>query len=108
MPLPVWIGLGVLVLAMAGGAAYVVMRALQAWQTFRSCGRAVEDAVNDLLDRVARVEQRAAGLEAAGPRVQRSLERLQEGTAILRTEVRVLRAVWAPLTGFRAAALPRK
>jgi phage shock protein A len=108
MPLAVWIALAVFVLATAGGALYVVMRALQAWQTLRSSGRAVEDAANDLLDRVARVEQHVAALEAGDPRVQRSLERLRAATAVLRTELRVISDVRAPLTRFRAAALPRK
>ena len=108
MPLPVWIGLGVFVVATVGGVVYVVMRGLQAWQTFRSSGRAIEDAVNDLLERAARVEQHVASLEAGEPRVRRSLERLRAGTGVLRTELKVIRDVRAPLTRFRAAALPRK
>lgn len=108
MPLPVWVGLGVLVVATVGGAAYVVMRGLQAWQTLRSSGRALEEAVNELLDRAARVEEHLASLEGGDPRLQRSLERLRSGTGVLRTELRVIRDVRAPLTRFRAAALPRK
>jgi hypothetical protein len=108
MPLPVWVGLGVLVVATVGGAAYVVLRGLQAWQTLRSSGRALEEAVNELLDRAARVEEHVASLEDGDPRLRRSLERLRAGTGVLRTELRVIRDVRAPLTRFRAAALPRK
>jgi tRNA A37 threonylcarbamoyltransferase TsaD len=108
MPLPVWIGLGVLVLATAGGAVFVVMRAREAWQTFRSCGRTLDDATNEMLDRLARVQKRMDALDSSTPRVQGSLERLRADTDVLKMELRVLQDVRAPLMRFRAVVIPRK
>jgi hypothetical protein len=108
MPLPVWIGLGVLVLATVGGAVYVFIHGRETWQTFRKSGGTVDDALNDMLDRLARVEERAGTLESAGPRVEESLERLRASTEVLKTELRVLQDVRAPLMRFRAVLVPRK
>jgi hypothetical protein len=108
MPLPVWIGFGVLILATAGGAVFVVLRGIEAWQTFRSSGRTMETALSDVLERAARTEERAAALETAEPRLQRSLERLRVGLEVLQIQLRVLQDVRAPLLRARAIVLPRK
>ena len=108
MPLPVWIGLGVLVLGTVGGAVYVFIRGRETWQTFRTSGGAVEDALNVMLERLARIEERAGTLEGAGPRVESSLERLRASTEILKTELRVIDDVRAPLMRFRRVLVPRR
>jgi hypothetical protein len=108
MPLAVWIALAVFLVATSAGAAYGVIRGFQAWQTFRAAGRALEEAVNDLLDRLTRVEQRAAALGSSAPRVQDALGRLAQSRAMLSAELRVVEDVCAPFTRLRAAAFPRR
>jgi len=108
MPLPVWIAFGVLFLATAGGAVLVVLRGITAWQTFRTSGRAIDTAVNDVLTRVARTEERAAALETAEPRLQQPLERLRVALEVLQVQLRVLQDARAPLLRVRALVLPRK
>jgi hypothetical protein len=107
MPL-VWIGLAVLVLALVAGTALVIVRALEAWRAFRHLGGAVDAATGTLLDAATRVEERANALQQEAPHVQQSLARLRESMAMLRIELRVLQDARAPLTRFRAAAVPRK
>jgi exonuclease VII small subunit len=107
MPLPVWIGLGVLVLAFLGGAVFVVLRGLEAYKTLRSSGGKIETAMNDLLERVARMEERTSALEASTPRVERSLERLRSSMEVLQIELQVIQEARAPIARLRGLTVRR-
>jgi hypothetical protein len=108
MPPSVWIGLAVFLIALLAGAALAVVRGLEARRAFRHLGGAVDAATSTLLEAASRVEERANALQQGAPRLQQSVDRLRESTAVLQIELRVLQNARAPLTRFRAAAVPRK
>ena len=101
MPVPVWIGLAVLVLATLGGIVFVVLRGLETWRAIRSSGGKIETAMNELLERIARTEERASALEASTPGLERSLARLRSSTEVLQIELRVIQEARAPIARLR-------
>jgi hypothetical protein len=101
MPLPVWIGLAVLILATLGGIVFVVLRGLETWRTIRSSGVKIETAMNELLERIARTEERASALEASTPGLEQSLARLRSSTEVLQIELRVIQEARAPIARLR-------
>lgn len=107
MPTGVWASLILLVVALVGGTAFVVVRALEAWRALNRLRRALGEGLEALQDRIEGVEQRVARFEQPEPRLQRSLERLARARAMLQIQLRVVQQARAPLTRIRSA-VPRK
>ena len=65
-------------------------------------------AMNETMDRVARLEERTARLEESQPRLQRSLARLRASLEVLEIELREVQTARAQFGRVRGLVLPRK
>ncbi|HUJ55952.1 MAG TPA: hypothetical protein VLW49_08190 [Gaiellaceae bacterium] len=102
----VWASLAAAVLAVAGGVAFVAVRALQAWRDFKRVRRHVFKALDTLL---ARAEELAESAAAAADltNVQPSLARLRVSLARLAV-LRQAAGEAQETFGRIAAVVPRK
>ena len=85
MPALDWIAVVVCVLAIAGGVAVAVVRALATWRTFRSFNRGMGAALDGVLATAAAAEAHAVGLSEGGERLTAATARLQRSLARLAT-----------------------
>jgi len=76
-----WICIAVLVLAVVGGSTLVTIRTLAAWRSFRALRGSVGRALDDMVQRLADVEQRLERVAGAGARLEEPTARLRESLA---------------------------
>jgi hypothetical protein len=102
-----WIGLAVVVVAFAGGIAFVVFRGLAAYRMLRSVGSELTAAVDRVLTRADAVAGKAERLAPGSERLTGALERLRVSRArlnVLLEAIAQVRAGIARVTG----VVPRK
>ena len=83
MPLPVWIGLFVVLFSLTAGAVYLFLRIRSLWRTFKRFGPAVDGATRDLTGSLERLAINAEAVGSGTPKLQASVERLQHSLARL-------------------------
>ena len=66
-----WIALAVLLVAVAAGIAYVVVRGLQLWRDVKRSGATIGAEVERINETALQIERHAAAAEAAAGRLQR-------------------------------------
>ncbi|HZQ82651.1 MAG TPA: hypothetical protein VFB25_11815 [Gaiellaceae bacterium] len=84
----IWLSGAFLFVAVVGSAAYAGARGWRLWRTFRRTSRRAGDAVEQLLDKAAAVEEHAVAIGGNAERLSAAAARLQESLA----ELAVLRA----------------
>ena len=107
MTIALWIGVLVVVIAAIAGIAYIVVRALELWRTFKAFGRALNETVSGLVASLNRLETKSATLGSDVPRLQATTARLQSDLtrlAVLRQAVQDARDAF----GWILAVYPRK
>ena len=107
MPVYAWICALFLVVAIAGGATWLVLRALAAWRTFRAFSETAGSAFDAVLATAASAEQHAVALSAGSERLTRSTRHLQQSlaeAAVLRSALGETQQLIRRLRG----AVPRK
>ena len=95
MSVAVWFALGVLIVSLIAGFAYVVLRALQLWRETKRVSGTLGSEVDRVSAETARIEHHLANAEAATGRLKTALERLSDSRARLgvqRAAVREARA----------------
>ncbi len=88
MPLPTWIALGFLVVALAGSLTVAVVRGLAAWRAFQSFSTAAGPELDKVNASAATAEARTGALTDATERLEGARARLEHSLA----ELAVLRA----------------
>jgi ABC-type transporter Mla subunit MlaD len=107
MPLPVWIGLIVLLVATTLGAFHLFRSVREFLRTFKSFSGAVDGAMSELTRSLDRLARSTESLEPASARLQATLARLRASLA----RMAVLRAAVQDAqdaVGRLAAVYPRK
>ena len=83
MPLPVWIALFVVLLALTAGSVYVFLRVRSLWRAFKSFSSALDGTVRDLTGALEGLARNAEAFGSDTPKLQASVERLQHSLARL-------------------------
>jgi hypothetical protein len=102
-----WIALGFFVLVVAGGSVYVSMKTLEAWRAFRSLRRSVAGGLDDMVQKVADVEDRLVAASGTAARLDAATSRLHSSLAHGRVLAAAAADVRASL-GRGRATVPRK
>ena len=107
MTLLLWVLLSLVLLAILGGLAFLALRGLQLWRSFKVFGRALDDTTSALTRSLERLGPSAERASAAPERLEPSLARLRVSlarAAILRSAVQDVQDSLGRLT----AVYPRK
>ncbi len=102
-----WFALGFLIVAILGSAAFLALKALRAWRTFRSFSGTMARAIGDLAAAAEQVEARSGGLAAGLERLNDANSRLEQSLAELATLREAAGEARGLLAGVRGA-VPRK
>jgi hypothetical protein len=86
-----WIALAVLVVAIAGGIAYAVVRGIQLWRDLKHTGSRLGAEVERINKASLQIERHMAAAEAAAGRLQGSTGRLAASRARLDVQLGALR-----------------
>ncbi len=86
-----WIALAVLLVAVAGGVAYVVVRGLQLWRDVKRSSSAIGAEVDRISEAALQIEHHTAAAEAAVGRLHESTERLATSRARLDVQITAVR-----------------
>ena len=107
MPLPVWIALLVVLVALTAGSVYVFLRLRSLWRALKSFSSALDGTVRDLTGALEGLARNAEAFGSDTPKLQASLERLRHSlarAAVLRAALEDARDAFGRLT----AVYPRK
>ncbi len=86
-----WIALAVLLVAVAGGIAFVVVRGLQLWRDVKRSGSTIGAEVERISETSLQIERHAAAAEAAVGRLHGATERLATSRAQLDVQLSAVR-----------------
>ena len=86
-----WIALAVLLVAVAAGIAYVVVRGLQLWRDVKRSGATIGAEVERINESALQIERHAAAAEAAAGRLQGATSRLATSRARLDVQLSAVR-----------------
>jgi hypothetical protein len=103
----VWIGLALVVLALAGGIALVAVRALAAYRVLRGTGRGLTSGVERVMRDSEQVVVKLERVAAGSARLQAALARLSASRARLNVLLEAISQVRAGI-GRITGVVPRK
>ena len=86
-----WLSLALLVVAVAGGLAFVTVRGLQVYRRFKRFGGELSERMDRISGAVASVERQLAAAEASMQRLAEANRRLQLSRAQLEVQLAAVR-----------------
>jgi hypothetical protein len=107
MPAFTWIALGVFVLTVLSGAILASVRTLAAWRAFQSLRRSVAGGLDDMVRKVADVEERLAHAGRTATRLDEATARLRDSLATASVLASAAGEARAPIERIRGV-IPRK
>ena len=93
----VWFALGVLIVSVVAGTAYVVLTALRFWRNTKRVSGTLGSEVDRVSAGTAKIERHLANAEAATGRLKLAVERLSDSRAKLRVQLAAVHEARAQL-----------
>ena len=93
----IWIALGVLLLAVAGGIAYAAIRGWQLYRNAKRTGAAITSEMDRISATTLEIERQMARAEAATARLSAATERLTASRARLDVQLAAVRQARAQM-----------
>jgi hypothetical protein len=107
MPTVAWLSLAFLLVVAIVGVLATILRTIHAWRAFRSLKAVLAGPLDEVLTKTAVMEERLAGAGERAARLEEALERLQRS----RTRAAVLAAAFGEVRGSVSqvsGAVPKK